>query len=287
MLYKLDTHCPLSVRVDALEASVFPPPSLKFRTSGFPQYGFKLEFSSDLRQRAPGLSARPTFPCFTMTYTLPQLSPQDGAAQWANRKGIVTIQAVHHPSCENDPVQRPLARRRVMLSRRVAAYYGLIRRSRTLRSIYGLIRTVLARRSCLGWLRELPQFTLRDCPCVPPSVPRWTGRLPVVVASPPVLAFAQLAQARRPRPAHAGSRAESVTRLQSSLHAAARRLVSPSPTRAFTFELSPPGVAPTRRRIWLRSQTTNCYGRTYTGKSRSLMGCKLICADLENWISAD
>jgi len=105
MLFELDTHCPLSVRVDALEASVFPPPSLKFRTSGFPQYGFKLEFSSDLRQHATGLSARPASPCFTMTYTLPQFSPQDGAAQWANRKGITTIQAVHRPSCDNDPVQ--------------------------------------------------------------------------------------------------------------------------------------------------------------------------------------
>jgi hypothetical protein len=27
---------------------VFPPPSLKFRTAGFPQYGFKLELNRDL-----------------------------------------------------------------------------------------------------------------------------------------------------------------------------------------------------------------------------------------------
>jgi hypothetical protein len=279
MLYKLDTHCPLSVRVNALEASVFPPPSLKFRTSGFPQYGFKLEFSSDLRQRATGLSVRPASACFTMTYTLPQLSPPDGAAQWTTRKGITTIQAVRHPSCENDPVQRPLARLRVMLSRWVIAYYGLIRHSRPLRSIYELLRTAFALRSCLGWRRELPQFTLRDCPCVPPSVPRWTRRLLVVVASPPVLAFAQLAGARRPHPHARRFSRESVTRLQSSLDATARRFVSPSPTRAFTFELSPPGVTPTRCRTWLRSQTTNYYGRTDTGKSRSLMGCKLIFAN--------
>jgi hypothetical protein len=28
--------------------SAFPPPPLKFRTAGFPQYGFKLDFNRDL-----------------------------------------------------------------------------------------------------------------------------------------------------------------------------------------------------------------------------------------------
>src|SRR5438874_1422990 len=49
---KLDSHCPLSVRVDALVKSVFPPPSLKFRTAGFPQYGFKSDLGYNLRRRA-------------------------------------------------------------------------------------------------------------------------------------------------------------------------------------------------------------------------------------------
>ena len=30
-------------------SSVFPPPPLKFRTVGFPQYGFKREVHDDLR----------------------------------------------------------------------------------------------------------------------------------------------------------------------------------------------------------------------------------------------
>jgi hypothetical protein len=34
---------------DALATPVFPPPPLKFRTAGFPQYGFKQEFNRDLR----------------------------------------------------------------------------------------------------------------------------------------------------------------------------------------------------------------------------------------------
>jgi hypothetical protein len=29
---------------------VFSPPPLKFRTAGFPQYGFKQEFDRDLRR---------------------------------------------------------------------------------------------------------------------------------------------------------------------------------------------------------------------------------------------
>ena len=50
-------------------------------------------------------------------------------------------------------------------------------------------------------------------------------------------------------PTHVDSRVGSVTRLQSSLHATARRLACPSPTRTFTPELSPPRVAPRKRRV--------------------------------------
>jgi hypothetical protein len=174
----------------------------------------------------------------------------------------------------NTQVQRSLAPRRVMLSRRIIAYYDLIRHSRPLRSIYGLVRTVFARQSCRGWYRELPQFNPRDFPCVLPSVPRWTEWLQLVVASPSVIAFAFSVQDRHPQLTHAGSHVKRVTRLQSSLDVTARRFASPSPTRAFTFELSPPGVAPKKCRVSLNSQTTNYYCQTYTGKSRSLMGCK-------------
>ncbi len=36
----------------------FPAPPLKFRTAGFPQYGFKLEFNHNLQWQKYGLSAR-------------------------------------------------------------------------------------------------------------------------------------------------------------------------------------------------------------------------------------
>ena len=64
-------------------------------------------------------------------------------------------------ACSQDvPVQRPLARRRVLSSRQVVAYYGLICASRSHSPLYGLWQRVHARRSAPGWVREDPQFTL-------------------------------------------------------------------------------------------------------------------------------
>ncbi len=47
---------------------------------------------------------------------------------------------------------------------------------------------------------ELPQFTLRVSARVPPSVPRWTMRLPLTVSSSHLLAFANFVVARHPFP---------------------------------------------------------------------------------------
>ena len=96
------------------------------------------------------------------------------------------------PLVRTFPVQRPLARQRVMLSRQVTAYYGLIRASGPRPS--GLFA------SSGGLLRgpEGPHFTPRVYSSVPPSVPRWTQRLPLTVASPSALAFAESAPAWHP-----------------------------------------------------------------------------------------
>jgi hypothetical protein len=55
---------------------------------------------------------------------------------------------------------------------------------------------------------EVPQFTLRVCPRVPHSVPRWTVRLLVTVTSSPILTFAIFVLTRRPllpqNPVHCG-----------------------------------------------------------------------------------
>lgn len=50
-------------------------------------------------------------------------------------------------------------------------------------------------------------------------------------------------------PTPVGSHVGRVTRLQSSVHPAARTVARPSPTRAFTPKLSPPRVAPAKRRV--------------------------------------
>src|SRR3989442_15834280 len=56
-------------------------------------------------------------------------------------------------------------------------------------------------------------------------------------------------------------------------------IASPSPTRTFTFELSPPESPPQRCRISLRGQTANSRDRTLTGKTSSIMGCRHMNAD--------
>jgi len=74
-----------------------------------------------------------------------------------------------------DPaVQRPLARRRVILSRQVMAYYGLIRASRSLPPSYLLVSTAGL---CLSARTErVPNLLCVSVLSVPSSVPRRTGR---------------------------------------------------------------------------------------------------------------
>jgi len=90
------------------------------------------------------------------------------------------------------PVQRPLALRRVILSRRVIAYYGLIRASDLLPSAYGFAGGSLP---CGRW-SEGPCFHLRILLVVLLPVPRQTGR-PGTIRRPPVVAFARMRGARR------------------------------------------------------------------------------------------
>ena len=71
-------------------------------------------------------------------------------------------------------VQRPLARRRVILSRQVMAYYGLIRASRSLPPSYLLVSTAGL---CLSARTErVPNLLCVSVLSVPSSVPRRTGR---------------------------------------------------------------------------------------------------------------
>jgi len=64
-----------------------------------------------------------------------------------------------------------------------------------------------------------------------------------------------------------------VTRLQSSLHGTARKIASPAPARAFTFELSPPESPQKGVEYNYAGKSANSRGRICTGKTSSIMGC--------------
>jgi hypothetical protein len=70
------------------------------------------------------------------------------------------------------------------------------------RRLISFVHRIFALRPRMDWNRQIPQFAPRICDSVPPSVPRWTGGVPLAVSSSPVIAFAISAQARHPH-AHA------------------------------------------------------------------------------------
>ena len=73
----------------------------------------------------------------TPSYTPPQFSPpgiRDPRRDYPFEN--LSVQCGTTPSNANTSIQRPLARQRVMLSRRVIAYYGLIRDSESLPATY-------------------------------------------------------------------------------------------------------------------------------------------------------
>lgn len=112
------------------------------------------------------------------------------------------------------------------------------------------VRRIFALRPRLGCRRELPQFKQRVCSTAPSPVPRLAGRLLLVISSPTTMALSFFAQARRPTvPTYSGPAWVGVSRLQSSLHATARRIACPSPARTFTYELSSLESPPSKRRI--------------------------------------
>ena len=151
--------------------------------------------------------------------------------------------------CLNAPVQRPLARQWVLLSHRVIAYYGLIRNSRSLPPAY-LLRPGGPWPYGLVWAgtERLPDLL---CVSVPPCRHPYPGGSSGCI-------WLVLHRSHRPSPIRDGLgirtfhprrfRDGCVTRLQCSLHATARWFARPAPARTFTTELSPPRVAPQKRR---------------------------------------
>ena len=204
------TQGPLSVCETHL-AIVFPRPSLKFRTAGFPQYGFKREVRRDLRRGRPDLYATPVCswetcgPCGqeigSPSHTLSSRGPWLASRLCCPARSSLTM-------ASSEPL--------VANPRLICFARGSLRR------------------------RVGPQFKPSVCSYMPPPVPRWIGQVRLTVASLSTLVFARLAVARHPRwSTHVGSR---VVVSRGGLRftcVAACTMVSPSPTRTFTTELSP------------------------------------------------
>ena len=99
-----------------------------------------------------GLSAvhiRPMTPSYTPPqFLLPGIRDPRRDYPFEN----LSVQCGTTPSNANPSIQRPLARQRVMLSRRVIAYYGLIRPSESLPATYGFAAEAAAPKEIgLGW----------------------------------------------------------------------------------------------------------------------------------------
>ena len=217
---------PMSIKRlgDALGALVFPPPPLKFRTAGFPQYGFKREV------RAPTF-AEPK------TRLIPSASPGP-CPLWPRRAcGLLgggrsprrsRPEALGSPAGYVVPPGRRLLRPHVPLS---APLPGLSASS----------RRVFPRPILIGTGTERFPNLLRV------SVP--SCRLPYP-GGPSGCSWLFLHRSPWPSPhlhrlgirsaTIADSQVASVTRLQSFLYGTAREFAGPSSARTFTFQLSPP-----------------------------------------------
>jgi len=154
----------------SIELRVSPSPS-KIPYGGFSPVRLQMDRQQRPSTTSRGLSAvhiRPTTP----SYTPPQLQLpgiRDPRRDYPFEN--LSVQCGTTPSNSNTSIQRPLARHRVMLSRRVIAHYGLIRASESLPATYGF-----AARSAAPKENRLEVGIQRF-----PNLLRWTGlacRLP-------------------------------------------------------------------------------------------------------------
>ncbi len=84
-------------------------------------------------------------------------------------------------------------------------------------------------------IQRFPQFTPVDCARVSPPLPRWPRRVPMTVASSPVLAFISRLEVRRSRWSFRGCRVRSELKFVLILRPASWLALL---TRTFTFELA-------------------------------------------------
>jgi hypothetical protein len=111
----------------------------------------------------------------------------------------LSVQCGTTPSNSNTSIQRPLARHRVMLSRRVIAYYGLMRPSESLPATYGFAaRSAAPKEIGLRWeSRGSPIYSAGLGSRAASHTPV-ARRVLETVSSSSVLAFTPMVRVRRP-----------------------------------------------------------------------------------------
>ena len=210
----------------------------------------------------PDSSARPASIRHRLAYTrLPSLSPKRANSY---RRGTC-VQAALPSSDANLPVQRSLAPQRVLLSRRLIAYYDLIRASRSHRTIYALF--IRPSPDGLVWagtekVPNLSCLSVTTCRLLYPG--SWMTALGCCF-----IIHAGLPPKGR-ESASAISRIPAFTREPFNeavkfAGAAARCLASLATGPGVYVRAFISWVTPLKRRISLLGQTTNSRDRTFTG----------------------
>jgi hypothetical protein len=216
------------------------------------------------------LSARPACLRHPMAYTRSQFLSPERAISY--RRGTC-VQAVLPPSDANIPVQRSLAPRRVLLSRRLLAYYDLIRASQLLLPVY-----VLGVRSSPSGLvgagaekvPNLSHLSVTACRLLyPGSGMTALGCCFVTPAGLPLEGTGSATASPTLSGLSRGPLNEAVKFARATARGMASLATGPGVyVRAFIS-----WVTPLKRRISLLGQTTNSRDRTSTGKTNSRIGC--------------
>ena len=237
----------------SIELRVSPSPS-KIPYGGFSPVRLQMDRQWRPSTTSRGLSAVHIRP-MTPSYTPPQL-PLPGIRDPRRDYPFenLSVQCGTTPSNSNTSIQRPLARQRVMLSRRVIAYYGLIRASESLPATYGF-----AAESAAPKENRLEVGIQRF-----PNLLRWTGlacRLPYPGAPKSANDCYFLFGFSLHLRVTGSAITLRVSRLQSSLRADFALMLRPASwlallSRTFTFELAQPGhpESASNMTTWVNSQ---------------------------------
>ena len=193
----------------------------KIPYSGFSPVRLQTGFQPRPSSNMLSLSARPAFPSTRQIYTrLKSLSLERADCV----RPRTCVQSELSPSDGDHPVQRSLAPQQVMLSRRIIAYYYLMRASRSLLPVYGLSSGSLPYGLVWAGNEKVPNLSCLSVPIVPSSVPRRPGDCSRLLLHRPLWPPppSQKIGVRTLTLAGINARESCFTRLQSSLYATAR-----------------------------------------------------------------